>query len=807
VNPETTAAPLAAGTRIDGLVIERLLAQGQNSSSYAASDPAIGRRFVLREYLPAGRTRRHQDGSLEALEPGQASEWQRGLAAFRDRARQLAAIEHPGLGAVLRLVEANGTAYMLMPLYAGADLLQAATGAETLQPATARRWVLALMDALQHLHEQGLVHGAISPAQARVADAGQAILLPGGGPADADLAYAAPEALTAAGQAAPQGSGSAGDLYALAASLYHAFTGQLPASAAARAAALAAGHADPLVPAGQYLPIARYGGLADAIDQGLAISPEQRPSSAAHWRKAFASIDWRLSAVQGTATEVAEEKRDWLPFAIIGGVVALIAALSLYLLGGGSLALPGAGTPTAAPGSQQQAPAERARPANEAERRAWQAALQADTLLGYRRFIEAWPDSVYREQAEVQINILDEQAWEKLSAEDTRPAYVDYLEEFPNGLHQAAALRRIEQIDAAAAAAERARQERERLDNEAWNEARDERSMASMQRYIDAWPAGLHIDEAQRIYRQLADRRNDDQAFASAQKLDNRDAYQSYLDAFPQGAHVTAALQAVDDLTLRPGKTFRDCPQCPEMVVVPPGTFSQGAAPDDPLATPLEQPRRQVAIGQRFAAGIYEVSMAEWDACVAAGACTAQPVDNGWGRATRPVMMVSWNDALQYIGWLGKLTGHRYRLPSESEWEYMARAGTTGNWLFDDPALVCEFGNVAGRETDFQWRHEDCADPVALGTLPAGTLRPNDFGLFDVIGNVAEWTSDCMNLSYLDAPSDGRAWTRGLCSSHMARGGSWVTGTRDIRLPARFHLKSGDKNDFTGFRVVRSIDD
>jgi formylglycine-generating enzyme required for sulfatase activity len=96
---------------------------------------------------------------------------------------------------------------------------------------------------------------------------------------------------------------------------------------------------------------------------------------------------------------------------------------------------------------------------------------------------------------------------------------------------------------------------------------------------------------------------------------------------------------------------------------------------------------------------------------------------------------------------------------------------------------------------------------VALGTLPAGSLRPNDFGLFDVIGNVAEWTADCMNLSYIDAPADGSAWTRGICSSHMARGGSWVTGTRDIRLAARFHLKSGDRNDFTGFRVVREIDE
>jgi formylglycine-generating enzyme required for sulfatase activity len=170
-------------------------------------------------------------------------------------------------------------------------------------------------------------------------------------------------------------------------------------------------------------------------------------------------------------------------------------------------------------------------------------------------------------------------------------------------------------------------------------------------------------------------------------------------------------------------------------------------------------------------------------------------------------MMVSWNDVQEYLAWLSEKTGQVYRLPSESEWEYIARADTTGPWLGGAPDAVCQFANVAGAETGFDWQHEACEDPLPVGTAPVGAFLSNRAGLYDVIGNVAEWTADCLNLSYLDAPTDGSPWTRGICSSHMTRGGSWVTGSRDIRLSSRFNLRNGDRNDFTGFRVVRDIDE
>jgi formylglycine-generating enzyme required for sulfatase activity len=365
----------------------------------------------------------------------------------------------------------------------------------------------------------------------------------------------------------------------------------------------------------------------------------------------------------------------------------------------------------------------------------------------------------------------------------------------------------LNEIELAEEAALRAAEEQERLDHQAWEKAKSSRTVAAVDEYLAAWPGGLHGDEARALRQQIQGSVNDRRAYDAARKLNTIDAYQSYVDAFPRGSHVAAALEAIDSLTLRPGKTFQDCPQCPTMVVVPAGSFWQGSEESSALALKMETPRRMVTIAEPFAVGVFEITLEQWDLCLAEGACSTRPRDNGWGRGARPVIMVSWNDAQEFTAWLSQKTGQSYSLPSESQWEYMARAGEESDWLGGDAGRVCEFGNIAGSESGFRWQHEDCADQAAMETLPVGSFLPNAFGVHDVIGNVAEWTLDCMNLSYLDAPADGSSWGRGICSSRMTRGGSWFTGTREVRLPARFNLKNGDRNDFTGFRVVRTVED
>ena len=192
----------------------------------------------------------------------------------------------------------------------------------------------------------------------------------------------------------------------------------------------------------------------------------------------------------------------------------------------------------------------------------------------------------------------------------------------------------------------------------------------------------------------------------------------------------------------------------------------------------VEKPQHRVQITKPFAVGKYEVTFDEWDACVKSGGCNGyKPSDEGWGRGRRPVINVSWDDAQAYVAWLSKKTGQPYRLLSEAEWEYAARAGTTTRYSWGDditPEKANYHGSNVGKTTE-------------VGSYPA-----NPWGLHDMNGNVGEWVEDCWNESYEGAPSDGSAWTSGDCSRRVLRGGSWGDGPVNLRSAYRY----GDNTDF-----------
>ena len=806
---------LQTGSHIGDLQINAILGVGSFGITYLVTDPAIGTRFALKEYFPAKQLTRQEDGKVVPKDEQSATEFTQGLKLFLNEARIVAALDHPNIVKVLRYFEANGTAYFLMPYYQGQPLHQLLESAGAFNREDAKALMLPLMDALEHIHNEGVVHQDIKPANIFMTEQGDPVLLDFGvAAADSEVSghtsrlgsegYAAPEQSAVDGHIGPWT-----DIYGLAATLYRCVTGRIPASGVLRREAQTTGEADPLTSFSELAPAGLYGGLTDAVESGLKVPWQERPKDVGIWKKSFKSLDWHRSVVVGSAPDAYEkESREWLPIILLVIFLLTMTGVGIFLLTDESPQKKSSPTTSAIDELTPSETAEvREREATAEELERWQGALEADTVLGYRRFIDDYPQSIYRTQAETQLDILDEKAWEELSAEDSVPAYEDYLEVFPDGIHQAEALQRIEAIQQAEAKKERERLEREKQDNLAWETASSERTIAAFDQYISDWPAGMHIEEATRIRRLLKDQSDDDKAFQTALKLNNKEAFQAYIDAFPKGVNVTSALQHIDDLTLRPGKTFRDCADCPEMMVIPAAAYWQGSEDDSALALSMEKPRRLVTIDEPFATGVHEITMAQWDVCFQDKGCTSQPGDNGWGRANRPVIMVSWNDAEEYAHWLSEKTGQTYRLPTESEWEYFARAGQESDWPSGHPSIVCEFGNVAGAETGFRWQHEACQDGTALGTTPVGSFRANKFGLYDTIGNVSEWTADCMNLSYIDAPVDGSAWGRGICSSHMTRGGSWITGSKEIRLPARFNLKNGDRNDFTGFRVVRTIDE
>ncbi len=284
--------------------------------------------------------------------------------------------------------------------------------------------------------------------------------------------------------------------------------------------------------------------------------------------------------------------------------------------------------------------------------------------------------------------------------------------------------------------------------------------------------------------------------------------------------------------------TFRDCPTCPELVVVPAGEFTLGTSIDDPEAEVArgEAPPLAVTMNRAYAIGRTEVTVAQYRAFVDATQYASQGdcrhVDAGGWSAERardwrspgfaqgdeePVVCVSWDDAKAYADWLAKTTGHGYRLPSETEWEYAARGGTTTPryWGARDSheyaalSLACDNANVydasAVAALRLQVPNANCTDK-RTHTAPVGSFRTNAFDLADAIGNAREWVQDCYTASYRGRPQDGRAWDwGGGCEQRGVRGGSWATRPAQSRSAARGAEPQGLRQSDLGFRVARDL--
>ncbi len=236
------------------------------------------------------------------------------------------------------------------------------------------------------------------------------------------------------------------------------------------------------------------------------------------------------------------------------------------------------------------------------------------------------------------------------------------------------------------------------------------------------------------------------------------------------------------------------------MTAVPAGSFSMGSPPDEPGRQAYESPQHQVTFAKAFAAGKFSVTFAEWDACVSAGGCGGyRPDDGGWGRGDRPVINVSWNDAKAYVAWLSQTTGKRYRLLSESEREYVTRAGSVSPFWWG-PTIGPDQANYDGTADVYK---DGRKGEYRQKTLPVKTFQPNPWGLYQVHGNIWEWVEDCWNGTYDGAPADGSAWTQEDCSLRVLRGGSWSINPKMLRAAFRTGYFRTFRDAYTGFRVAR----
>ena len=409
---------------------------------------------------------------------------------------------------------------------------------------------------------------------------------------------------------------------------------------------------------------------------------------------------------------------------------------------------------------------ERERRAEEEARRATEERLDRERLAAEER---------RREEA----RRTDEAAFALAEQLDTFEGFEQYRLANPRGRFLADAFRRETELRAEAARRElEARLEQERL------------------------AAAERRREEER--RREAARRAERAAHARAKRVATMAAYDDYLRshrAGPGAAEIrrlrSAAVRRAQERT--PGRKFRDCHDCPEMVVVPAGSFLMGSPRTEMGRSDDEGPQRRVAIREPFAVGRYEVTFAEWEACVRAGSCERNPGDQGWGRGRRPVIGVRWKDARAYARWLSRETGQRYRLLTEAEWEYAARAGSTSRYAWGKKTGTGR-ANCSGCKSEWDRQKR---------TAPVGSFAPNRFGLHDMHGNVWEWTEDCWRKTYEGAPVDGSAYLApefgGKCPLRVLRGGSWLNPVWSIRSANRSGIAYAIQRN-VGLRVARDFD-
>jgi formylglycine-generating enzyme required for sulfatase activity len=287
-------------------------------------------------------------------------------------------------------------------------------------------------------------------------------------------------------------------------------------------------------------------------------------------------------------------------------------------------------------------------------------------------------------------------------------------------------------------------------------------------------------------------------------------------------------LSAVEECALKPKDAFRECDKCPELVVVPAGSFTMGSSADEPDRSDREGPQHIVHIASPFAVGKFAVTVDQFADFVAETSrnmgSSCRTLEGGKmedrpGRSWRdpgfsqtgshPVACIAFGDAEAYVDWLSAKTGKSYRLLTEAEWEYAARAGTTTRFSFgDDEKELCRYGNgtdvAAKRSVTGLGPSGSCNDGYAY-TAPVGHFLPNAFGLYDMHGNVRQWVADCFHRSYAGAPTDGSPWAAPDCMIRVQRGGAWGYRPANLRSAYRDGIEPTLRRSFTGLRVARTL--
>jgi formylglycine-generating enzyme required for sulfatase activity len=573
--------------------------------------------------------------------------------------------------------------------------------------------------------------------------------------------------------------------------------------------------------------VPRLPGLTDeawrVMRRGLAYPSELCPTDAGKFLDA-------LEAAQRPAM-IQDGGGGWKRWGVAAGL-GLAVALGIYALIGRDRGVlepdqpaSSAGVGEAAPAVPGPAPAADAGLTvttrdveREADLRAFESARRVDTLLAYRLYLQRCPRCGYEKEAQAAILQLETQEKiRQIKADFEKSALA--LEREKRGDQGDAALSRLEALAGLApddllvtagrrrvalgwAGLARASLDRGDLDN-ALKWLKKAESIPPKQPELAQLAQALEQAEVDQKNRRL-----DAEAFAAARRANSRRAYWAYLDqcapACSHRAEAEAALARLTPAYPVVRDRLSDGLQGPEMVAVPAGGFVMGS-PASEKGRYNDEASRTVRIEKPFAIGKYEVMFHEYDRFAAATGRTP-PKDQDWGRGRRPVINVTWRDAVAYADWLSQQTGARYRLPTEAEWEYAARAGVAASRYWgEDPDQGCAYANAAdlvGKQVFVGWTVMKCRDGQVY-TAPVGSYHDNDFGLHDMLGNVLEWTCSLhdketpASLQRCQEPAGDRQF--------VVRGGSWNDEPRNVRLADRHRSPPDFQDYFLGFRLVREL--
>ena len=817
---------LPQGTRVQDFEFHRVLGHGGFGITYLSWNVALDIAVAIKEYLPADLAMREQDMSVLPKSSGDEADFQWGLDRFLDEARVMARFKHPNIVQVQHFFQAHGTAYIVMEYVEGETLSDLLKRRGTLTESELKHILLPLLAGLIDVHEAGILHRDIKPGNIllRAAD-GSPVLVDFGAARQAvgtrsrsvtavlTPGYAPIEQYSSRGHQGPWT-----DMYALGGVCYQALTGRVPDEAMDRI------RSDPLIPVTEAAKGKATDAFLSAIDWALRVEEGDRPQGIRLWRAALlgeenvpepVSAD-RQSPTPDKKTKASRED-DWR-------IPRWLLTLGLFLLAGagawwGWQAYPGLfgqSTVDAPAVAEQEAPVEvPGETPQEVE-----TGETGEALAGTEHTPP--PDKAAFEQPASKESPMSKEAAE------------------------------VDRLLAAAEVDLKARRLTSPVGNNAWEKYQEVLKLDSgnpeavkgMERvigsYMELFGSALgreEFEQADTYLSRIRDLHPDSPALLTGKKQledakqarTNRLAEQKRQRQAEEAARQAEEAARQAELERKRQEAEEKARQLAgELVDIPGGTFRMGDLSGD--GNDDEKPVHSVRV-PAFKLGKYEVTVGQFRRFVEASGYRTDAERNaagnagcrtytgdGWdwtsGRSWRnpgfsvgddhPAVCVSWNDTQAFIAWLAAQTGKAFRLPSEAEWEYAARAGSTTKYHFgNSESQLCRYGNHADSSTNFSGRNKSCSDGVGKRTAVVGRYQPNSYGLYDMHGNVWEWAEDCWNGSYAGAPSDGRAWELGNCYRRVVRGGSWSDSPRDLRSAGRGWNPRSTRRYTFGFRLAQ----